>query len=234
MVFDNEGKPVDYVFIRVNRAFEEMTGLAGREIAGRKVTEVLPGIRDEPFDWIGTYGKVVLTGEEARFERHFAPLDKWYSILAYRPEPGHFAVIFEDVTERRRAGEEVRRTAERLREACRLGRLGWWEFDVGANAIAWTDAVYDLFERDRALGPPTPEEEARRGGEGYADHAKKFIPNRRGGVPRDIAGAALFLASELGDYVNGETILVDGGLLAGCTPDWDAVLPTLERWMAGR
>ncbi len=69
-----------------------------------------------------------------------------------------------------------------------------------------------------------PEEEANRGGEGYADHAKRFIPSRRGGVPRDIAGAALFLASELGDYVNGETILVDGGLLAGCTPDWDAVM----------
>ncbi len=65
----------------------------------------------------------------------------------------------------------------------------------------------------------TPEEEQDRGGKGYADYAKRFIPNRRGGTPKDIAGAAVFLASDLGDYVNGETILVDGGLLAGGTPD---------------
>jgi len=69
-----------------------------------------------------------------------------------------------------------------------------------------------------------PEEEPGRGGDGYIRGAKQHIPNRRAGVPRNIAGAALFLASELGDYVNGETILVDGGLLAGCTPDWNAFL----------
>jgi NAD(P)-dependent dehydrogenase (short-subunit alcohol dehydrogenase family) len=72
------------------------------------------------------------------------------------------------------------------------------------------------------------EDEPKRGGPGYADHAKRFIPNRRAGTPRDIAGAALFLASELGAYVNGETFLVDGGLLAGCTPDWDALLADME------
>ena len=44
------------------------------------------------------------------------------------------------------------------------------------------------------------------------------IPNRRGGVPQDIAGACVFLASGLGDYVNGQTITVDGGLLSGGVP----------------
>ena len=65
----------------------------------------------------------------------------------------------------------------------------------------------------------TAAEEPNRGGKGYADHAIPSIPMRRGGVPRDIANMALFLASDLSSYVNGETILVDGGLLAGGTPD---------------
>ncbi|MBM3956729.1 MAG: SDR family oxidoreductase [Gemmatimonadetes bacterium] len=64
-----------------------------------------------------------------------------------------------------------------------------------------------------------PEEEPNRGREGWFDEAHAYIPSRRAGAPRHIAGAALFLASELGDYVNGETILVDGGLLSGGTPD---------------
>ena len=61
-----------------------------------------------------------------------------------------------------------------------------------------------------------PEEEPDRGK--HAEYALPQIPSRRGGVPRDIAGAAIFLASDLGDYVNGQTITVDGGLLVGGTP----------------
>ena len=45
-----------------------------------------------------------------------------------------------------------------------------------------------------------------------------FVPSQRGGVPSDIAKAALVLCSDLGDYINGETVLVDGGLIAGGTP----------------
>ena len=52
---------------------------------------------------------------------------------------------------------------------------------------------------------------------GSGPEVEGFV-NRRGGVPRDIAGACVFLASELGDYVNGQTITVDGGFLAGGSP----------------
>ncbi len=62
-------------------------------------------------------------------------------------------------------------------------------------------------------------EEPMRGNLG--ENAVSWIPSRRGGVPADIANAVLFLVSPLADYVNGETILVDGGLLCGGTPDQD-------------
>lgn len=42
-----------------------------------------------------------------------------------------------------------------------------------------------------------------------------FYPLRRLGIPDDIALATTFLASDAADYMNGETILVDGGALAG-------------------
>ena len=64
-----------------------------------------------------------------------------------------------------------------------------------------------------------PEREHLRAGPGYAEEAKSsWIPSRRGGVPNDIAGAVMFLCSDLGDYVNGQCITVDGGLLTGGTP----------------
>jgi NAD(P)-dependent dehydrogenase (short-subunit alcohol dehydrogenase family) len=64
----------------------------------------------------------------------------------------------------------------------------------------------------------TLDQEPDRGGRGYADYAMKEIPSRRGGLPVDIANAVLFLSSDMANYVNGETILVDGGLLSGGTP----------------
>ena len=56
IVLDAEGHPVDYIFLEVNRAFEELTGLSADKIIGKRVTEVLPGIEDSVF--IEVYGRV--------------------------------------------------------------------------------------------------------------------------------------------------------------------------------
>ena len=111
IVVDKAGKPVDYVFLEVNHAFEKMTGLKRERIIGKKVTDVLPGIEKDPADWIGVYGKVALTGEPVQFENHAAPLGKWHSVSAYCPEKGYFVALFEDITERKKCEEQVARIA---------------------------------------------------------------------------------------------------------------------------
>jgi signal transduction histidine kinase len=80
IVLDNAGKPIDYVFLEVNHAFERLTGLKKEDLIGRRVTEVIPGMATDPADWIGIYGKVALTGEPLRFENYSEPLNRWYSV----------------------------------------------------------------------------------------------------------------------------------------------------------
>ncbi|MGE5237228.1 MAG: DUF4118 domain-containing protein, partial [Chloroflexota bacterium] len=115
IVKDKNGKPVDYIFLEVNNAFETLTGLKRPDIIGKRVTEVLPGIEDDPADWIGKYGNVALTGEELRFEQYTVSLDKWFSISSFSPMKDHFVAIFEDITARKKAEEAMRKSEERFR-----------------------------------------------------------------------------------------------------------------------
>ena len=114
VVFDGDrGQPVDYVFLEINDAFEKLTGLERGKLIGKRVTEVLPGIRNDSVDWIGKYGKVAIGGEAIRFENYSEALGRWYSVLAYCPERNHFVTVFEDVTDRKHAEEALRqRTLE--------------------------------------------------------------------------------------------------------------------------
>jgi PAS domain S-box-containing protein len=103
VVLDDHNQPVDHVFLEVNDAFEKLIGLGRKEIIGKKVTEVFRGIRDSAFDFIGEFGKVALTSETLYTEQYFPVMRRWYSFSVYSPEKGYFAVVFEDVTERKEA-----------------------------------------------------------------------------------------------------------------------------------
>ena len=115
IVVDADNKPVDYVFLEVNDAFEEYTGLKRKDILGKKVTKVIPGIKDSDPDLISVYGKVALTGEPAGFELYFEPFDKWYSVRAYSQKKGYFAVTFEEITGRKKSEEDLKRAYNDLK-----------------------------------------------------------------------------------------------------------------------
>lgn len=109
IICDASGRPVDYRFLEVNPAFERHTGLAGNDIRGRTVREVLPLIEEV---WIETYGKVALTGEPAFFEEYASAQDKFYQVSAFRPTPMRFACIFRDITDRKRYERDLRQAKD--------------------------------------------------------------------------------------------------------------------------
>lgn len=116
ILLDSNGVPVDYVFLEVNDAFEKMTGLRKEDVLGQKVTSVIPGIENSGFDWIGEYGKVALEMTTLRTEQYANELNRWYSVSAYSPEKGYFATIFEDITQRKQAEQELERSNRDLQQ----------------------------------------------------------------------------------------------------------------------
>ena len=105
IVIDETGKPIDYEFIEVNKAFEKLTGVKGSDIVGKNVTEAIPGIEKGEFDWISFYGKVALEETEDSFEQFSEPLGKHYSVQVYSPQKGYFVTIFTNISAQKSISE---------------------------------------------------------------------------------------------------------------------------------
>ncbi|MBU0936841.1 MAG: response regulator [Spirochaetes bacterium] len=104
---DKAGKPVDYTYLEVNKAFEALTGLASAALVGKTVRQAIPALVDDEFDWIDTFGRVALGGPELQFEQYSETLDRWYKVQAYSPEPLHFVTIFVDISTEKRTIAEL-------------------------------------------------------------------------------------------------------------------------------
>lgn len=112
IVTDDDGEPIDYVFLEVNEAFEEMTGLDADAIVGERATDVIEGIEETEF--IETYGRVALEDQSIRFEQYSEPLDRHYDIAAFSPGEGQFITVFSDVTDRKERERRLQRQNQRF------------------------------------------------------------------------------------------------------------------------
>lgn len=116
ILLNERGEAKDYIFLDVNPAFEAMTGLKRDNILGKRVTEVLPGIRKGGFDWVAFYDKVALTGERQEFTQYAELLQRWYKITAFSPQKGYFITFFQEITEGIRQIETLKAQKEKIEE----------------------------------------------------------------------------------------------------------------------
>ena len=112
IIINQEGKPVDYRFLDINPAFEELTGLKREEVIGKLKSEVIP---DDNVDWVKIYGDVAIKGELIQFDSYSAALKRHYDILSFSPAQNQFAVLFTDITERKKVEKELQNTMKNLK-----------------------------------------------------------------------------------------------------------------------
>jgi PAS domain S-box-containing protein len=135
VLFDSNGAPRDLYFHETNRIFEQLTGQD--DYHGKTAKGLNPNL--EEF-WVRMYADVVASGQPARFERHVREIDKWFTVLASRlgGDGSHLVnVVFDDISERKRAEGDLREREERkaymLQLSDSLRRLGN-PFDVQQTA----------------------------------------------------------------------------------------------------
>jgi PAS domain S-box-containing protein len=134
VLLDEAGRPVDYRFLEVNTAFEGQTGLS--EVVGRCARAVIPDLEDS---WVEIYGRVALSGEPARFVNHAAGLEnRWFEVTAFPigpPGEHQVAILFQDITVRRRIEKELEEARSRLASTLAAAEIGTWEFDVAQDRV---------------------------------------------------------------------------------------------------
>ncbi len=142
MIYDADGNPIDYLFLEVNPAYEQLTGLKRDNIIGRTVLEVIPNL--EPF-WIETYGRVAKTGENVHFENYVKDLKKYFEVVAYQSRKDCFAVIINDITERKLAAQKLQKSEQRLRLTLEATNDAIWEYDLETGEKLFNKQFFNLF-----------------------------------------------------------------------------------------
>lgn len=113
VIFEDE-HPVDFIHQEVNARYESMTGM--KNIAGRRATEVFPGIEKSYPEFIEKQAWVAQTGIPDRFEMYVEPLSSWFDISVYSPKKGHFVSMIDNITERKKAEQTLLDSESRFRK----------------------------------------------------------------------------------------------------------------------
>jgi PAS domain S-box-containing protein len=111
----SEDIPLDFIYLSVNSAFETLTGL--KNVVGKKVSEVIPGIREADPGLFDVYGRVAKTGKPERFDTYVHALQMWFSISVYCPEPGCFVAVFDVITERKLTEKALHKLLDDLKRS---------------------------------------------------------------------------------------------------------------------
>jgi PAS domain S-box-containing protein len=114
-VLFEDDEPVDYRFLETNPAFKKQTEL--QDAVGKRIRALVP---EHEAHWFEVYGEIARSGKPQRFTRQAKHLgDRWYEVYAYRiskPEERKVAVLFSDISKRKRAEAALRELTERLEE----------------------------------------------------------------------------------------------------------------------
>ncbi|MFP4284733.1 MAG: HD domain-containing phosphohydrolase [Desulfovermiculus sp.] len=144
VISDQDGQVQDYSFVEVNHAFVQMTGLDRSQLIGRKVSEVLPGIKESAFDWISVYGQVAQECGQTRFEQYSDHLGRWYEVHAFSHEPGFFVTIFRDVTRYKMGELALQDSEKKYREILANMQEAYFELDKQGHILDCNQSAADL------------------------------------------------------------------------------------------
>ncbi|MFO7445413.1 MAG: PAS domain S-box protein [Ignavibacteriaceae bacterium] len=153
----------DYIY--VNDANARHAHCKKEEMIGKNMLKLLPGVEKSVF--FASYKRCMEERTNQHVEDHFVFEDgtkQWFESFVHPVPEGIFILVL-DITERKttelklqKTLNELTETSLKLQQARKIAKIGFLEWDLIQGKILWSNELYDIFERDRSLGPPTVDE----------------------------------------------------------------------------
>jgi len=175
----------DFVFHDFNHAAERIEGIARQELLGRRVTEAFPSVAE--FGLLAVLQRVWRTGVAEYYPLKRYQDDRiagWRENYVCRLSSGEVVAIYDDITERKRAEQDLAKSENRFHDIVEASADWIWEVDAKGRYTYASDSVRDLlgYTPDEILGKTPfdlmPPDEAKRVRAEFAAIAARRAPFR--------------------------------------------------------
>jgi PAS domain S-box-containing protein len=181
-----DGRPADFLYLEVNKAFKEITGL--EDVVGKRAREIVPDLTWSGAALFEVYARVARTGKPEKLDFFHRGLRKWLALSVYCPASDHFVTVVEDRTEARQT-EQARRESERsFRSLFENATLGLYRTTPEGRILMANPALLEMlgYESFEELAERNLEEQ---GYEPGYDRAQFKSRIERSGVVRGLESA---------------------------------------------
>lgn len=149
VLFDENKRPVDYLFLETNPAFEKETGI--KNANGKRRREISPELEEY---WYQIFGNVALKQEPTRFQRAAKASNRFYDVYAFPlggAERKKVAIIFRNISKRKETEQALYESEKHLRLATKAADMHLCEVDLMKGTLKWTNNI------EHNVGFPMPE-----------------------------------------------------------------------------
>ncbi len=158
LIYDNDGKPVDYYYREVNPAFEKLVGKTKEQLINKSLFSIFNIIEDS---WIEMINGVASTGKTVNLEEYGEELDKYYKLLSWKVGENKVAIIFTDITPQKKIEKDKAKTKLRLdkiinesNQSQKLANIGSWTLNSTTEIQEWSDEMFNIWGFDAEKGTP--------------------------------------------------------------------------------
>lgn len=149
LIYDGNGAPIDYRLIEANDEFDKQTGLKRQELIGLTSAEF-------PWSWppnlTNDFYNVAITGKPISFERYEGILNRYYDIRISSPRKDQLAMLFYDITDRKKTEEAVLESNETLQSIIESTTDAIWTVDpVNFEILTYNQSLYNIILKENGV-----------------------------------------------------------------------------------
>jgi len=135
LIYDKEGKVIDYQLLDVNRSFEDILGVKKSDILGKNLSSELIENDKNVSELVDIFASISDTNEIITLDQYLSTIDKWVRITAYSEKPGYFKALFRDITEEKVIEKALKSSEQRYRKIFASAPIGLMIEDDQGNII---------------------------------------------------------------------------------------------------